>query len=66
MRQMKQGLQVTAILFIEICVSDSRPKPESDQHSVSGIWPLGSRRNQKTVGYIKKTCSLYLAKLTLD
>lgn len=31
----------------------SRTKPKSDKHSVSGIWPFGNGRNQKTVGYLK-------------
>lgn len=34
-----------------MCVSASRTQLESNQHSVSGIWPHGSGWNQKTVSY---------------
>lgn len=37
-----------------------RAKPESNQHSVSGIWPLGYWWNKKTVSYTNKTDFLLL------
>lgn len=46
-----QTFVAVCLSSVWMCVSASRTQPESNQHSVSWIWPHGSGWNKKTVSY---------------